>query len=781
MDTRLPRGARRAGAGAGAAGQRPPARRAAPRAADARAVPGRPAGRRAGRVPAAATRARRGPRHRPEQPVRDLEAAILRQDPALDPPPAITLSPPAGARPCRRSCRWRRRRSPAGQPSCAALDALLPGPARPPTAVVISAVSRHRRGRQDRPGRALGAPGRRPVPRRAAVRQPARLRPGRRGRWTPAEAVRGFLDALGVPPSGSRPAWTRRPALYRSLLAGRRMLVVLDNARDAEQVRPLLPGAPGCLVLVTSRNQLTGLVAAEGAHPLTLDLLTADEARELLARRLGAGPGRRRARGGRRDHRRVRPAAAGAGGRRRPRRRPAPASRSPPWPPSCATPRGAPGRARRRRPGHRRPGGVLLVLPGAEPRRRRGCSGCSACTPARTLAAPAAASLAGLPLRRARPLLAELTRAHLLTEHTPGRYTFHDLLRAYAAELAHTIDTDARPARRDRPDARPLPAHRPRRRPAAEPAPATRSSLAPPAARRHAREHSPTTSRRMAWFDRRAPRCCSAADRPGRRRPGSTPTPGSWPGPCDDLPATGGGTGTTRPPPSRPPLAAARRLADPPAQAIAHRGLGRAYARLGRHDDADTHLQRRPATCTPRPATTSARPTPTSTSATLLRAAGPPPTRRSATPSRPSTCSAPPATGPGRPAPSTRSAGTTPSSATTSRPSPHCQQALALQQELGDRDGEAATWDSLGYAHHHLGDHDQAIACYQHAARPVPRPRRPLQRGRHASPTSATPTTPPATPPPPATPGSSALTILDDLDHPDAGRIRDKLQAGQLA
>src|SRR5689334_6125247 len=70
-------------------------------------------------------------------------------------------------------------------------------------------------------------------------------------------------------------------------LAGRRMLVLLDNARDAGQVRPLLPASPGCLVLVTSRNQLTSLAAAEGAMPLALDLLSGEEAEELLAARLG--------------------------------------------------------------------------------------------------------------------------------------------------------------------------------------------------------------------------------------------------------------------------------------------------------------------------------------------------------------------------------------------------------------------------------------------------------------------------------------------------------------
>ena len=84
---------------------------------------------------------------------------------------------------------------------------------------------------------------------------------------------------------------------------------------------------------------------------------------------------------------------------------------------------------------------------------------------------PAVASLAGMPREQARPALAELARAHLVTERLPGRFAFHDLLRAYATEIAHTHDPDGRPLCGKAPDARSLPAYRLPRRRAAQPAP----------------------------------------------------------------------------------------------------------------------------------------------------------------------------------------------------------------------------------------------------------------------------------------------------------------------
>jgi NB-ARC domain len=97
----------------------------------------------------------------------------------------------------------------------------------------------------------------------------------------PAEVIRGFLDAFAVPPERIPVSPDSQAALHRSLMAGRRMLVVLDNARDAEHVRAMLPGTSGCLVLVTSRRQLLSLAVAEGARRIELDVLTGQEAAEL--------------------------------------------------------------------------------------------------------------------------------------------------------------------------------------------------------------------------------------------------------------------------------------------------------------------------------------------------------------------------------------------------------------------------------------------------------------------------------------------------------------------
>jgi tetratricopeptide (TPR) repeat protein len=103
----------------------------------------------------------------------------------------------------------------------------------------------------------------------------------------PGEVLGGFLSALGTTPERIPVAEEDRAALYRSLLDGRKMLVVLDNARSPGQVRPLLPGSPGCLVLVTSRSAMTGLVISQGAARIGLDLLSPGEAAALLRKIIG--------------------------------------------------------------------------------------------------------------------------------------------------------------------------------------------------------------------------------------------------------------------------------------------------------------------------------------------------------------------------------------------------------------------------------------------------------------------------------------------------------------
>ncbi|MEV4297047.1 tetratricopeptide repeat protein [Microbispora rosea] len=248
----------------------------------------------------------------------------------------------------------------------------------------------------------------------------------------PAEAILSFLDALGVPPQRVPPGFEAQAGLYRSLLANRRVLVVLDNARDVEQVRPLLPGSPNCLVVVTSRDQMSGLVAIDGGCPLTLGLLSASEGRELVVRRLGAE------RAGA-EPRAVDEIVAQCAGL--PLALAVVAARAVMNPQfSLAT------LARELRAVQ----GGLDAFHGGDPATQvrtvfswsyRTLSAEAArlfrllaLHPGPDIGVGAAACLAGAAEDRVRPLLAELSRAHLISEHMPGRYTFHDLLRLYAAE-----------------------------------------------------------------------------------------------------------------------------------------------------------------------------------------------------------------------------------------------------------------------------------------------------------------------------------------------------------
>ncbi len=105
---------------------------------------------------------------------------------------------------------------------------------------------------------------------------------------TPAEALTQFLRGLGVELDQIPREVDEQASLYRSILSNRRVLILLDNAASEDQVRPLLPGTPGCAVIVTSRNDMRGLTALEDARRVELDLLTADEAHTLIHRVLGA-------------------------------------------------------------------------------------------------------------------------------------------------------------------------------------------------------------------------------------------------------------------------------------------------------------------------------------------------------------------------------------------------------------------------------------------------------------------------------------------------------------
>jgi tetratricopeptide (TPR) repeat protein len=378
---------------------------------------------------------------RPSTSLRDLHEAILRQDPGLEAPASSTIATsPAPAVPL-----------PAQLPASitafvgradelACLDKLVAaGSAATPSAVIVSAVS------------GTAGVGKTALAVHWAHRVAERFPDGQlyvnlrgfdaaRAPLDPGEVLRGFLEALGVPTQRIPGGLDAQLGLYRSVLAGKRVLVLLDNARDADHVRQLLPGSPGCLAVVTSRSQLTPLVATHGARSLTLGLLTSEESRDLLGRRLGA------------DRVAVERAAIEKIIAR------------------CAgLPLALAIVAARAETDTVVPLSVLseqlqdsasaldTLTAGDESTDLRAVFSWSAGAlspqagelyrllglhPGPDLTAAAAGSLTGTPAEQIRPWLGELVRAHLLTEHVPGRLTSHDLLRAYTAEQARTQCSD---------------------------------------------------------------------------------------------------------------------------------------------------------------------------------------------------------------------------------------------------------------------------------------------------------------------------------------------------
>jgi DNA-binding SARP family transcriptional activator len=580
-----------------------------------------------------------------------------------------------------------------------------------------------------------------------------------------ADAIRGFLEALGVPPEQIPADLPAQTALYRSVLAGKRVLVVLDNARDAEQVRPLLPGAPGCQVVVTSRNKLASLVAVEGARPVALDVLPADEARQLLSRRLG--PDRIAA-----EPRAVKDLIARCAGL--PLALAVVAARAATNPTSSLA-----ALADDLRTAH----DALDPLEGGDAatdiRALFACSYDALGEPAARLfrllglhcgpdiSTAAAASMAGLPPSRVRPLLAQLTGAHLITEHTPGRFSSHDLLRAYANERAYADDSavDRRAALRRVLDhyvhtagaaAMLLKPHRD---------PITRGATQPGVTL----ERLSSGQEALAWFTAESQVLVAAITQAAREGFDVHAWQLAWAGSdyfdhrarWRDWKAT-----------HEIALDCARRLGDPWAQGYAHRTLARLAGEQRRYDDAHEHcrqavdaysaaddlaglaqihfvigwvcdLQDRAEDSrhyVERALALAEQAGHRSVQAHALNALGWLDSQRGD------------------------------NSAALER----CVKALALQQEIGDRAGEAATLDSIGYIHHHLGRYPDAVDCFQRALEVY------RELGdryvetivlRHLGDTyEAAGDTEAA--------GAArryALAILDDIDHPDAAQVRARL------
>jgi tetratricopeptide (TPR) repeat protein/transcriptional regulator with XRE-family HTH domain len=255
------------------------------------------------------------------------------------------------------------------------------------------------------------------------------------GQPVPAsDALAGLLRSLGVPGQDIPPDEDERAARFRSLLAGKRMLVVLDNAGSAGQVRPLLPGAESCAVVVTSRDALAGLVAHDGVTRLDLDALPLRDAVGLLGSLIGAraaaDPGAAAELAGQccRLPLTLRVAAELAAAR--------------PGVPLAALVSELADLGTRLdllESGEDPPAQVRVVFSWSYRHLDAGAARTFRLLglhPGPGLEPYAAAALTGASMPQTRRALDVLARAHLIQPAEPGRYGMHDLLRAYARELA---------------------------------------------------------------------------------------------------------------------------------------------------------------------------------------------------------------------------------------------------------------------------------------------------------------------------------------------------------
>ncbi len=582
---------------------------------------------------------------------------------------------------------------------------------------------------------------------------------------TAPEAIRRFLDALGVAPKRIPSGVEAQAALYRSLTAGKRMIVVFDNARDADQVLPLLPGAGPGVVLVTSRHRLTGLVTAAGAHQLTLPMLDGDDARALLARGIGA----RRMQA---EPLAAQQIAARCGGL------PlalvitsARAAAHPGFPLTAfAGELAAAGSDLDMFDGGDSASDVRTVFSWSyralDPSTAR-LFRVLGLHPGPTVSAAAAASLAGAPPAKVRPMLAELARAHLLIEETPGRFGFHDLLRAYAAEQARQHDTE--PERlaclRRMLDHYLHTAHRcatllhPYRDPI------TLGGPEPGAIAEQPGDYDEA----LAWFAGERGVLLSCAAMAGRLGLHThawqlawtmwtfLDLQGHWSDQVDI-----GQTG----------LAAAREAGEPTWQAIARRILASATVQLGRHADAHHHL-REALDLYHRTGDHAGQAHAHNNIATVWERQGRfeealDHARQSFELYRSIDYTRGQAQG-------LNSIGWYHARLGNHHQAvDHCSRALAALEKLGDRMGVAMTLDSLGYAYGGMGRHPQAIRCYRRAIEEYAHLDAHYERaatlarlgdthelaGQHDAARAAR---------------HSALSIFDRLRHPDAEAIRSKL------